>query len=628
MDYCKEYEARFNQYYDELKWLYSELYKNQDEALEQLCGQMYRFYTERKAALKRMDRERAKNPQWYKGNRMVGMMMYTDAFAGDLKGVLKHLNYIEECGVNYLHLMPLLDTPEGRSDGGYAVSDFRKVRPDLGTMEDLECLAAECHKRDVSICLDFVMNHTSEDHEWARKARMGDPEYQSRYFFYDNYDLPAQFERTVPEVFPTTAPGNFTWVADAGKYVMTTFYPYQWDLNYWNPVVLNEMVGNMLNLVNRGIDVIRIDAVPYIWKQLGTNCRNLPQVHSIVRIMRIICEIVCPGVLLLGEVVMEPDKVVPYFGSVEKPECHMLYNVTTMAATWNSVATKDIRLLRQQMNVVSSLPKDYVFLNYLRCHDDIGWGLDYPWLKQFGIDEVSHKKYLNDFLTGQYPGSFGRGELYNSDPESGDARLCGTTASLCGIEKAAYERDEEALKKAVRLDLMLHAYMLSQSGIPVIYSGDEIGQENDYTYHENPKKWDDSRYLHRGSFRWDLEKKRSEKGCLQETIFEGIKKLESIRAQFPVFCTDAEVWTIDTWDDAVLGLVRRSGEEKLIALFNFSEFDKVAWINEEDGMYKDLISGRRMEAKGVQIPAYGVYWLMREKWDEKDTAVEHGEKSV
>ena len=618
MDYCKEYEARFNQYYDELKWLYCELYKNQDEALEQLCGQMYRFYTERKAALKRMDRERAKNPQWYKGNRMVGMMMYTDAFAGDLKGVLKHLNYIEECGVNYLHLMPLLDTPEGRSDGGYAVSDFRKVRPDLGTMEDLECLAAECHKRDVSICLDFVMNHTSEDHEWARKARMGDPEYQSRYFFYDNYDLPAQFERTVPEVFPTTAPGNFTWVADAGKYVMTTFYPYQWDLNYWNPVVLNEMVGNMLNLVNRGIDVIRIDAVPYIWKQLGTNCRNLPQVHSIVRIMRIICEIVCPGVLLLGEVVMEPDKVVPYFGSVEKPECHMLYNVTTMAATWNSVATKDIRLLRQQMNVVSSLPKDYVFLNYLRCHDDIGWGLDYPWLRQFGIDEVSHKKYLNDFLTGQYPGSFGRGELYNSDPESGDARLCGTTASLCGIEKAAFEKDAEALEKAVRLDLMLHAYMLSQSGIPVIYSGDEIGQENDYIYHENPRKWDDSRYLHRGDFRWDLEKKRSVKGSLQEKIFDGIRKLETIRAQYPVFCTDARVWTIDTWDDSILGLVREYGEEKVIALFNFSEFDKVAWINEEDGMYTDLISGRAMEAKGVEIPAYGVYWLMRENGIEEN----------
>ena len=618
MDYCKADEKRFDRYYDELKWLYCELYQNQDEALKQLCGQMYRFYTERKAALKTMDREREKDPQWYKGNRMVGMMMYVDPFAGDLNGVLKHLDYIEECGVNYLHLMPLLDTPEGRSDGGYAVSDFRKVRPDLGTMEDLECLAKECHKRGVSICLDFVMNHTSEDHEWARKAKAGDPEYQSRYFFYDNYDLPAQFERTVPEVFPTTAPGNFTWVQEAGKYVMTTFYPYQWDLNYWNPVVLNEMAQNMLNLVNRGIDVIRIDAVPYIWKQLGTNCRNLPQVHTIVRIMRIICEIVCPGVLLLGEVVMEPDKVVPYFGSVEKPECHMLYNVTTMAATWNSVATKDIRLLRQQMNVVSGLPKDYVFLNYLRCHDDIGWGLDYPWLRQFGIDEVSHKKYLNDFLTGQYPGSFGRGELYNSDPESGDARLCGTTASLCGIEKAAFEKDAEALEKAVRLDLMLHAYMLSQSGIPVIYSGDEIGQENDYTYHENPRKWDDSRYLHRGDFRWDLEKKRSVKGSLQEKIFDGIKKLETIRAQVPVFCTDARVWTIDTWDDSILGLVREYGEEKVIALFNFSEFDKVAWINEEDGMYTDLISGVAVAAKGVEIPAYGVYWLMRENGIEEN----------
>lgn len=618
MEYVKEYEKRFNRYYDELKWLYCELYKDQGSALDELCEQMYLFYTERKAALKRMDRERAENPQWYKGNQMVGMMMYVDAFAGDLNGVSSHLGYIEECGVNYLHLMPLLDTPDGRSDGGYAVSDFRKVKPELGTMEDLELLAGECHKKNISICLDFVMNHTSEDHEWAKKAKAGDREYQDRYFFYDNYDLPAQFEKTVPEVFPTTAPGNFTWVPEANKFVMTTFYPYQWDLNYWNPVVLNEMVGNMLNLVNKGIDVIRIDAVPYIWKQLGTNCRNLPQVHSIVRIMRIICEIVCPGVLLLGEVVMEPDKVVPYFGSVEKPECHMLYNVTTMAATWNSVATRDIRLLRQQMNVVSGLPKEYVFLNYLRCHDDIGWGLDYPWLKQFGIQEVSHKKYLNDFLTGQYPGSFGRGELYNSDPESGDARLCGTTASLCGIEKAAYEMDEEALNKAVKLDLMLHAYMLSQSGIPVVYSGDEIGQENDYTYHENPKKWDDSRYLHRGDFRWDLEKRRSVKGSLQETIFDGIKKLETIRAQYKVFCTDANMWTIDTWDDSVLGLVREYEGEKVVCLYNFSEFDKTAWINEDDGMYRDLISGSEMEAKGVNIPAYGVYWLMRGEMEKEN----------
>ncbi len=611
MEYCREYEKRFQMYYDELKWLYCELYENRMPEFEDLCGQMYSWYQSRKEGLKELDRIRSKNPAWYKGNGIAGMMMYVDAFAGDLEGVKRHLDYIEECGINYLHLMPLLDTPEGKSDGGYAVSDFGKVREELGTMEDLESLAEECHKRCISLCLDFVMNHTSEEHQWAKRAREGDREYQDRYFFYDNFDLLAQFEKTVPEVFPTTAPGNFTWVPEAGKYVMTTFYPYQWDLNYWNPLVLNGMIGNMINLVNKGIDVIRIDAVPYIWKQLDTNCRNLPQVHNIVRIIRIICEIICPGVLLLGEVVMEPDKVVPYFGSVEKPECHMLYNVTTMAATWNSVATRDVGLLRQQMEAVSRLPKEYVFLNYLRCHDDIGWGLDYQWLKQFGIEETSHKKYLNDFLTGQYPGSFSRGELYNSDPESGDARLCGTTASLCGIEKAVYEGNEEETDRAIRLNFMLHAYMLSQSGIPVIYSGDEVGQENDYSYHDDPRKQDDSRYLHRGDFRWDLAEKRQERGSVQERIFNGLKKLEEIRRLHPVFGTEAKVRAADTWDDSVLGLIREGTGEKLIALYNFSGLDKVAWINEDDGVYTDLVTGKEMEGKAVEIPAYGGYWLLK-----------------
>lgn len=613
----KEYKDRFFKHYDELKWLYCEIYRNRPDMFESLCFNMYEFYKARKAALKKIDRQREKSPDWYKGNQMLGMMMYVDAFAGDLKGVRKRLDYIAECNVNYIHLMPLLDSPEGRSDGGYAVSDFRKVRPELGSMEDLECLAEDCHGRGMSICLDFVMNHTSEDHVWARRARNGEKEYQDRYYFYDNYDIPAEFEKTVPEVFPTTAPGNFTWLPDLQKFVMTTFYPYQWDLNYWNPIVFNEMVYNMLNLINKGIDIIRIDAVPYIWKQLGTDCRNLQQVHTIVRILRMICEIVCPGVLLLGEVVMAPDKVVPYFGTVEKPECHMLYNVTTMATTWNTVATRDIRLLRMQMDIVNRLPKEYVFLNYLRCHDDIGWGLDYLWLMQFGIGEVRHKKYLNDFLTGQYPGSFARGELYNSDPASGDARLCGTTASLCGIEKALYERNEHDLEKAIKLDLMLHAYMLIQSGIPVIYSGDEIGQENNYSYHQIPGKWDDSRYLHRGNFCWKLAEKRKEQGSVQQKLFDGIKQLERLRANYSVFDVSADVWTIDTWDDSVLGVVRKNEKEKLVALFNFSEFDKTAWINEDDGEYTELISSQKMYAKGVNIPTYGVYWLLKEEKEGK-----------
>ena len=293
-------------------------------------------------------------------------------------------------------------------------------------MADLEHLADACRAGGMSVCLDFVMNHTSEDHEWAKKARAGEPGYRERYFFYDSWDIPREFEKTVPQVFPTTAPGSFTQL-EGGQIVMTNFYPYQWDLNYANPAVFNDMTKNMLFLANRGVDIIRLDAIPYIWKELGTDCRNLPQVHTLSRMLRMACEIVCPSVLLLGEVVMEPSKVAPYFGTPDKPECHMLYNVTTMATTWHTLATGDVSLLKRQMEAVCALPKDFFFLNYLRCHDDIGWGLDYAWLGQrFGTNEVAHKKYLNDYFTGKWPGSGSRGVLYNDDPRLGDARLCGT----------------------------------------------------------------------------------------------------------------------------------------------------------------------------------------------------------
>lgn len=588
-----EYTKRFDERYDELKWLYCELYNNNMEAFDWLCDSLYGYYQERNADLKKLDRSRVKNPDWYKQNDLLGMMMYTNAFAGTLKGVKEKLPYVKSCGVNYLHFMPLLESPKGRDDGGYAVADFRKVKPELGTMEDLEDLTAECHRQGISCCLDFVMNHTSEDHEWARAARNGDPVARSRYFFYDDWFVPNIYEETVPEVFPTTAPGNFTWINDCNQVVMTTFYPYQWDLNYANPMVFNDMVGNMLYMANRGIDVIRLDAVPYIWKQIGTNCRNLPQVHTLVRMMRIISEIVCPGVLLLGEVVMEPSKVVPYFGTVDKPECHMLYNVTTMASTWNTIATKNVGLLKRQMDQVCALPKDYVFLNYLRCHDDIGWGLDYDCLAQFGIDEVAHKKFLNDYFTGKGYNSDSRGELYNDDPRLGDARLCGTTASLSGLEAGQYEANADKIDQAIACDLMLHGYLLAQSGIPVLYSGDEIGQTNDYTYKNDPDKCADSRYLHRGNFPWD---KVENKDPVAMKIFDALRHMEDIRASHDVFSCNANVYTIETGCASVLGIVREYAGHELRAFFNFSNMDQLIWTMPDDqaDIYTDLISGKTL----------------------------------
>lgn len=603
----KIFAQRMEKHQDELRWLYMELYGN-DAMYAELCEQMHDYYLKRSTELKKRDIKKEKNPDWFKEKEMLGMMLYIDNFAGNLKGVEKKLAYLKECNVNCLHLMPFLDTPKGKSDGGYAVADFRKVRPDLGTMKDLARLTEKCHENGMNVCMDFVMNHTSEEHEWAKRARAGEGEYMSRYFFYDNGDIPARYEETVPQVFPTTAPGNFTWLPEIGHYVLTTFYPYQWDLNYRNPRVFNEMMYNFLFLANQGMDIIRIDAVPYIWKELGTSCRNLKEVHTIVRMMRMIAEIVCPSVILLGEVVMEPEKVVPYFGTVEKPECHMLYNVTTMATTWNSIATRDIRLLKKQMDIVSRLPKQYTFLNYLRCHDDIGWGLDFDTMKQWGMEEPSHKRYLNDYFTGKIADSISRGELYNDDPVTQDARFCGTTASMCGIEAAGFEGNAEKMQVAIQEDLMLHAYMLTQSGIPMLYSGDELGQVNDYSYKDDAEKASDSRYLHRGAFLWELADKRKDLSTVQGQLFQMLNRLEQIRRQENVFSQEAEVYTYDVHNDSVLGILREYKGERFIALFNFSENEQTAWMQEE-GIFRNLVNGEIVEVKDPVLKGYEFVWM-------------------
>ena len=606
-----EFATRFRRHEDELKWLYSELYHSNEKAYESFTDMLYRCWEERPESLRRLDREREECPGWYRRHDLTGMQMYVDAFAGTLQGVRKKLDYIADCGVGCLHLMPLLESPADRSDGGYAVSDFRRVQPELGTMEDLRSLTEDCHGRGIAVCLDFVMNHTSEDHEWAKRARAGEKEYRDRYFFYDNWEIPNAYEQTVPQVFPATAPGNFTWCPEAGKVVMTTFHPYQWDLNYMNPAVFNDMTDNLLNLCNHGVDLIRLDAVPYIWKALGTTCRNLPQVHTLVRMIRMACEIVCPGTLLLGEIVMEPDQVAPYFGTVDKPECHLLYNVTTMATLWHTVATRDARLLAHQTEQLFRLPREFTFLNYLRCHDDIGWGLDYGFLRRFGQEEIPHKKFLNDYLTGKWENSPARGELYNDDPRLGDARLCGTTASLCGVEAARESGNTAAMSKALRLDTMLHAFMFTLSGMPVLYSGDEIARENDNSYHDDPLKQADSRYLHRGHMDWEKAEKRKKKTTVEGRMFAAIRKMEKIRAAHAVFDPEGDTWLLDTRNPHVLCIGRYRLGEQLLALFNFGEEPQTVQLGDGKS-YTDLISGKEGDAMAVKVGAGDFRWLLHQ----------------
>lgn len=598
-----ELERRLAVRQDELDWLYMELYGDRAR-LDELKAMMSQVWRARSQALRRLDKKREAQPDWFRAGKMLGVTMYPGLFAGDLKGVEERLGYLKEQGITYVHLMPLLKMPHPDNDGGYAVEDFDQVDPALGTNEDLSALAAAMRRRGMSLCLDFVINHTADTHEWAMRAKAGEREYIDRYICFDSPDIPREMEKTIPDVFPETAPGSFIYVEEMGKYVCSSFHPYQWDLNYRNPAVFNDMVGSMLRLTNLGVEVLRIDAVPYLWKELGTTCRNLPQVHTIMRMIRLITECVCPGVILKGEVVMAPRELAPYFGTADKPECHLLYNASTMAAQWSALASADVRQLKRQLDDLHALPAHCCFVNYLRCHDDIGWGLNEEYGKTIGIDPLAHKKYLYEFFEGSFPGSFARGERYNYNPATQDARTCGTTASLCGIEKGLYEGDESQVALGVQRDLMMHALIMCMGGFPMLSSGDEIGQLNGYGYHEDPDLREDSRNLHRTRFNWEKAALRTQAGTVQQRIWDGLRRLEQLRAAHPCFGPESSVTTWDAHSRRVLALVRRTGEAELVCLFNFAGIPKSYALDAMEGEFTDLIDGEAASCSAGVLEPY------------------------
>ncbi len=597
------FERRFESRRAELEWLYMELYGNR-ERLEELEEMMRRGSAARSRALKLLDDRREKAPLWYREGRMLGVTMYTELFAGDISGLTKKLDYLSEQGVTYLHLMPLLKMPHPDNDGGYAVEDFDTVDPTLGTNEQLETLTKEMRKRGMSLCLDFVMNHTADTHEWAVRARAGEREYVDRYITFDSPEIPREMEKTIPDVFSETAPGSFIYDEQMGRWVCSSFHRYQWDLNYRNPAVFNDMAASMLHLANLGVEVLRVDATPYLWKELGTSCRNLPKVHTIMRMVRLVTETVCPAVILKGEVVMAPRELAAYFGTAEKPECHVLYNSSTMCTQWSALASADVRQLKHQLDDLHSLPGHCFFVNYLRCHDDIGWGLNEEYGRSIGNDPYLHKKYLYEFYDGSFPGSWARGELYNYDPKTGDARSCGTTASLCGIEKGLKEHDEAQVELGVKRDLMMHSVIMTMAGFPMLSSGDEIGQLNDYSYHDDPDRCEDSRNLHRSRFDWEKAELRTQPDTVQERIWSGLRKLESIRKSEPLFGGAARVSTWDTANNGVLALTRTLDGRTLIGLFNFTGAAQHVRLEALKGEYTDLLSGENWDGTEADLEAY------------------------
>lgn len=592
------FDERFAIYEEELNKLYLSLYGNTD-GFDNYKDILRNRYYQRDKNLRSLDNKRLNNPTWYLSNKMLGMSMYTELFGGSLKGLESKLDYLSDLGITYLHLMPLLKMPHPNNDGGYAVDSFIDIDSKFGSNEDLLNLTKAMRKRGMSLCMDFVMNHSSDTHSWALKAKEGNKDYQDRYFFYEDRKAPDEYDLITPQVFPSSAPGNFTYNKETGKWVLTSFYPFQWDLNYSNHNVLIDIVDSMLSLANLGVEIFRLDAVPYIWKELGTNSRNLPQVHTIIRMIRIAIEIVCPAVILKGEVVMAPKELEAYFGTPEHPECHLLYNAATMANLWDSLASQDTRLLTTQVNSILSLPSHCHFLNYLRCHDDIGWAMDENVERQLGINPLEHKKFVYHFFEGTFPGSYSRGSLYNYDPLTLDARSCGTAASFCGIEQALNQNNKEKMNIAIQRDLMLHATMFSIEGFPLLSSGDEIAQLNDYSYMSDPDRKDDSRNLHRSKFNWDNANEVNIKGTYQEKIYNGIEKLLKSRSLSSCFDKDSYVTTWDTSCDKTFLIRRTYMNEELLCFSSFSDNEETVRTNCLIGTYKDLFTGREI------VPGWG-----------------------
>ncbi len=560
------FKKRLEEHKKELKHLYDSLY--QGELYEEFIETLSTLWKERDKELLSLDNERLSNPFWYQEASQAGMMLYLDNFFDSLSDTDHHLAYLEELGITYLHIMPLFKMPPLLNDGGYAVSDFNKIDPRFGTDSDFDNFIKACRERGISLCLDFVLNHTSDEHEWAERAKRGEAKYQDYYFTFSDRTMVDAYEESVTEVFPVTAPGNFTYCEAMERWVLTTFNNYQWDLNYQNPHLFLEMITILLKWANRGIEVFRFDAIPYIWKEWGTNSRNLPQVHTLMRLFRLTLEIAAPATIIKGEVVMPPANVTPYFGTPLAPESHLLYNFTFMVELWNSLAIGDSRPLKSLIKKIPhNLPRGASWVNCVRCHDDIGWGFDEDVAREMGFDPFSHRQFLIKFFEGSFEGSYSRGELYEADPFTLDARNSGTCASLCGLERATTEKEKELAVKRV---LLLHAICFLFSGLAVIYSGDEIGQLNDYSYHEDPSKGDDSRFLHRGKFDWSVAHQRGDLSLPSSQIFHGLKRLLEVVKNEPALSYPNTIVPLSGVDNSLLALSIEAQGETLLFLANLS----------------------------------------------------------
>jgi amylosucrase len=597
------FKERFDRHFPVLFRLFHDLYGARHDWLDQLQDlvmQSARSWAERPAELKSLDAEREHNSGWFQANTMLGGVCYVDRYAEDLAGVRAQIPYFKELGLTYLHLMPLFLAPEPHSDGGYAVSSYRDVNPQLGTMQQLRELAAELRTNGISLVVDFIFNHTSNEHEWALKASAGDPAFSDYYWIFPDRSMPDAFEQTVREIFPDDHPGSFIEMPD-GRWVWTTFHTFQWDLNYSNPDVFRAMAGEMLYLANQGVDILRMDAVAFIWKQLGTPCENLPEAHTLLRAFNAVCRLAAPSLLFKSEAIVHPDEVARY---IDPAECQLSYNPLQMALIWEALATRDVSLLTQALERRHNIPEGTSWVNYVRSHDDIGWTFADEDAAELGINAFEHRRFLNSFYVNRFPGSFARGVPFQDNPRTGDCRISGTTASLCGLESGT--------AAAVNRILLAHSVAFSSGGIPLLYLGDEVGQFNDYQYALEEGHGTDSRWVHRPHYPASDYAQRIDPETPAGAVYAGLRRMISVRSSTPELAGSRLV-RFTTNNPGVLGYQRPGDGTVVLVLANFSDRPQQVQAATLSGFAAgavDIMSGThlRLDA-GLVLDAQKFIWL-------------------
>lgn len=574
-------------------------------------------YAERSVRLRRRDLVDLHGPDWFQRAEAIGYVCYADRFAGNLPGVGERIPYLKELGINYLHLMPLLRPRAGNSDGGYAVADYREVAPRLGTMADLADLAARLHDNGIRLCIDMVCNHTAKEHEWAQKALAGDEYFQDYFLMFPDRTLPDMYEQSLLEVFPDFAPGNFTYYEQMDRWVWTTFNEFQWDLNYTNPLVLAEMVDNILFLANQGVDVLRLDAVAFMWKRMGTICQNEPEAHLILQAFRALTRLAAPSLILLAEAIVPPRELIPYLGvgPATNNECELAYHNVLMVMLWSALAERNVRLLSHALGAMPAIPAGTAWLTYIRCHDDIGWAVTDEDAGAVGLSGFAHRKFLSDFYSGVFPGSFARGGIFQHNLRTGDKRINGSAASLAGLELALTREDSQAEALALDRLLLVHGVILGFGGIPVLYMGDELGLLNDYDYTSDPDLAMDSRWLHRPVMDWTLAANRHDQSQPAGKLFTRLQKLIQTRQALPLLHAQAESRIVGSDNDQVLALLRQSARGRLLLLGNFSEQwqtvsrYRLAALGFDQMLYDHVSRQRLNGGTDLGLRPYQLLWL-------------------